>query len=131
MKKIILIFVLVFLNSRLFAQKEVPFTLEDRDRLIRIETSLKEFKEYTEKRFDQIERRFDQIIHIFIGIVAAFAGIVAVTIGFAIWDRRTALQPYLKINKEIMEREEIILKILKEYSKKNPELAEIIKNFGL
>ncbi|MEO0245981.1 MAG: hypothetical protein ABIM82_06520 [candidate division WOR-3 bacterium] len=131
MKKIILIFILVFLNSRLFAQKEVPFTLEDRDRLIRIETSLKEFKEYTEKRFDQIERRFDQIIHIFIGIVAAFAGIVAVTIGFAIWDRRTALQPYLKINKEIKEREEIILKILKEYSKKNPELAEIIKNFGL
>ncbi|MEO0284121.1 MAG: hypothetical protein ABIN17_03495 [candidate division WOR-3 bacterium] len=145
MKKIILIFVLVFLNSRLFAQKEVPFTLEDRDRLIRIETSLKEFKEYTEKRFEQIdkrfeqiekrfeqiERRFDQIIHIFIGIVAAFAGIVAVTIGFAIWDRRTALQPYLKINKEIKEREEIILKILKEYSKKNPELAEIIKNFGL
>ncbi len=99
MKKIILIFILVFLNSRLFAQKEVPFTLEDRDRLIRIETSLKEFKEYTEKRFDQIEKRFDQIIHIFIGIVAAFAGIVAVTIGFAIWDRRTALQPYLKINK--------------------------------
>ncbi|MEO0262536.1 MAG: hypothetical protein ABIM62_02315 [candidate division WOR-3 bacterium] len=138
MKKIILIFILVFLNSRLFAQKEVPFTLEDRDRLIRIETSLKEFKEYTEKRFEQIERRFeqiekrfDQIIHIFIGIVAAFAGIVAVTIGFAIWDRRTALQPYLKINKEIKEREEIILKILKEYSKKNPELAEIIKNFGL
>lgn len=38
---------------------------------------------------------------------------------------------YLKKNREIEEKEELILKILKEYSKKNPELAEIIKNFGL
>lgn len=87
-KKIILILFFVSLNNKLFSQKEVPFTFEDRERLVRIETSLKEFKEYTDKRFEQIDKRFEQLIHIFIGIVAAFAGIVAVTIGFAIWDRR-------------------------------------------
>ena len=47
-----------------------------------------------EKRLDSLERRLDQLGDIFIGIVAAFAGIVAVTIGFAVWDRRTALKPY-------------------------------------
>ncbi|MEN3045141.1 MAG: hypothetical protein ABDH37_08020 [Candidatus Hydrothermales bacterium] len=131
MKKIILVFFLISLNNKLFSQKEVPFTLEDRDRIIRIEISLREFKEIVEKRFELIEKRIDQLVHLLIGIVAAFAGIVAVTIGFAIWDRRTALLPYLKRSREIEEKEEIIIKILKEYSKKNPELADIIKNFGL
>ncbi|MEN3046573.1 MAG: hypothetical protein ABDH49_06300 [Candidatus Hydrothermales bacterium] len=45
MRKIILVYFLISLNDRIFAQREVPFTLEDRDRIIRIETSLKEFKE--------------------------------------------------------------------------------------
>ncbi len=96
MKKLI---ILCFLSNILFAEKEIPFTLEDRERMIRIETSLKEFKESVEKRFEMIEKRFemiekrfDQLIHVFIGIVCAFAGIVAVTIGFAIWDRRTACE---------------------------------------
>lgn len=34
--------------------KDVPFTLEDRDRLIKIEVSLKEFKESVDKRFERL-----------------------------------------------------------------------------
>ncbi len=149
MKKIV--FLLFFAN--LFAgSKEVPFTLEDRDRLIRIETELKNLREYVDKRFEQIdkrfeqidkrfeqierrfeqiERRFDQLTTLMLGIVAAFAGIVAVTIGFAIWDRRTALSPYLRRSREIEEREEILEKALKEFAKVEPKMSEILKKLGI
>ncbi len=83
--------------------------------MIRIEASLKKFKE-------SVEKRFDQLINIFIGIVAAFAGIVAVTIGFAIWD--------FKRSQTLEEREEMLEKILKEYAKNEPKLAEVMKRMG-
>ena len=40
--------------------KDVPYTLEDRDRLIRMETSLKEFKESVDKRLEHVDKRFEQ-----------------------------------------------------------------------
>ena len=39
----------------------VPFTLEDRDRLIRTETTLQEFKDSVDRRFEAIEQRFEAI----------------------------------------------------------------------
>jgi hypothetical protein len=49
--------------------------------------------ESMDKRFEFIDRRFDQLINIMLAVICAFAGIVAVTIGFAIWDRRTMIRP--------------------------------------
>jgi predicted nuclease with TOPRIM domain len=143
--------VLLSISLDVFAE-EVPFTLEDRDRLIRVEVKLedvdkrfeqidKRFEqidkrfEQIDKRFEQIDKRFielredmnkrfDQLINIFIGIVAAFAGIVAVTIGFAIWDRRTALRP-------VLERSERWERAVREYAKQEPRLAEVLKSLGL
>ena len=51
-------------------------------------TTLKEFKE-------SVDKYFNEIINIFIGMIEAFAGIVAITIGFAIWDRRTTPSPII------------------------------------
>lgn len=48
-----------------------------------------------------IEQQIDRLVNVFIGIVAAFAAIVAVTIGFAIWDRKTALQPAIAKSREL------------------------------
>ncbi|QCQ20805.1 hypothetical protein [Desulfoglaeba alkanexedens] len=147
----LVICVLLSISLDVFAE-EVPFTLEDRDRLIRVEVKLedvdkrfeqidkrfeqidKRFIELREdmnkrfdsidKRFESIEKRFDQLVNIFIGIVAAFAGIVAVTIGFAIWDRRTALRP-------VLERSERWEMAVREYAKQEPRLAEVLKSLGL
>ncbi len=135
-------FILLLFCANLFAQsKEIPFTLEDRDRLIRIEAKLEEMEKRFEqidkrfeeinRRFEEINRRFEQLTQLFIGIVAAFAGIVAVTIGFAIWDRRTALSPYIRRSREIEEREEILEKALKEFAKVEPKMSEILKKLGI
>ena len=41
--------------------KEVGFTQEDRERLIRLEATLKAFMRETDRRFEQIDKRFEQI----------------------------------------------------------------------
>lgn len=87
--------------------------------------------EAIEGRFDSIEGRFDQLINLFIGIVVAFAGIVAVTIGFAIWDRRTALTPVMSKSREIEKREEMIENALRELAKKDPKVEEVLRHVGL
>ena len=153
-KKLILSIIMlnILTSGNYVLAKAIPYTLEDRDRLIRIETTLKEFKdsvdrrfesvdrrfesidkrfESIDKRFESVDKRFDELINIFIGIVASFAGIVAVTIGFAIWDRKTALSPVIKVTSKVEEREERIERVLKEYANKEPALKEILQRVGI
>jgi len=52
-------------------------------------------------------------------------------LGFVLWDRRTALSPAIRKNKELEERNDKIVKALKEYAYKEPKLAEILRNVGL
>lgn len=147
---IIIIFIL-FSSTFSFA-REIPFTQEDRDRLIRLEVTLKEFKESVDrrfegvdkrfegvdKRFEAIEKRFDQMINLFIGIVASFTAIVAVTIGFAIWDRRTMIRPFESkvkaIEDEIAENRSKLHSLMEAFrslSKTDSNVAEILKKFNL
>jgi len=49
---------LLILFIQVSYSKEVPFTQDDRERLIKIEATLKEFKESVDKRFEQVDRRF-------------------------------------------------------------------------
>lgn len=134
---------LFFLNT--LSAKNIDYTLEDRDRIIRIETIIKEFKESTDRRFESIDNRFESIenrfesidnrfaelINIFIGIVAAFAGIVAVTIGFAVWDRRTTVMPLARENNNIIKKEEQIEHALKEFAKKEPAMKDVLRKVGI
>jgi len=48
-------------SGRAVWAEAVPFTLEDRDRLIRTETTLQEFKDSVDRRFEAIEQRFEAI----------------------------------------------------------------------
>ena len=128
--------------------KEISFTQEDRERLIRLEATMKEFKDAVDKRFEQIDKRFEQIdkrfeqidkrfeefrnyvdkrfeqMMTFLWILSAvFVGIVAVTIAFALWDRRTMLRPLEdKINH--------LISLLKEIAKTDEKVAEALRKFG-
>jgi prefoldin subunit 5 len=170
-KKIIagIIFTVIFLVINRAWSKEVPYTLEDRDRLIRVETRLegvdkrfeqidkrfeqidkrfeqidkrfeqidKRFEqidkrfEQVDKRFEQVERRIERLENIMMwGFGLLFTGMMGL-VGFVLWDRRTALAPAIRKNKELEEREERLEHALKEYAFKNPELAEILRHVGL
>ncbi len=90
-----LLLVFVFMVGFVLA-KEVPFTLEDRERIIRLE----EGQKVTIQRIEDTNKRIDDVISIMLwGFGVLFAGMMTL-IGFVIWDRRTALAPAIRKAKE-------------------------------
>ncbi len=129
-RALLVVFLLVFLGSWAFGE-EVPYTLEDRDRLIRVEAMLREFRESVDRRFGEVDRRFGEMMT-FMGILAGvFGGLVAVTVGFAVWDRRTALAPALRRSGELEEREERVERALRELAREDSRVEEILRRVGL
>ncbi|MEJ7553846.1 MAG: hypothetical protein WKI48_03770 [Aquificaceae bacterium] len=125
--------------------KEISFTLEDRDRIIRLDENQREgFKALMQriddtnkriddinKRIDDTNKRIDDMISIMLwGFGVLFAGMMSL-IGFVIWDRRSALAPAIRKTKELEEREEKIEKALKKLAEKNPEVKEALKETGI
>ncbi len=118
--------------------KEVPFTQEDRDRIIRLE----EGQKYLQKQIDDLkkqiddlkkdtQRQFDELrTFLYWGFGILFGG-MGILIGFVIWDRRTAVEPVARKLREIEEREEKIERFIKELARKDPEIKEIAKKEGL
>lgn len=122
MKKFTVIFILfitIFSVKATFS-KEVPYTLEDRDRMIRLETKL-----------DEIDKRFEQVITFMWILTTIFIAITSATIGFAFWDRKTALKPVeekLMVNEKKIENALAALRKLASVDKK---VYAILKEFNL
>ena len=134
-----LLFILMGMSTGIFAE-EVPFTLEDRDRLIRMETTLREFKESIDKRFEQVDKRFEQvdkrlefIQNLMIGMLAVFGSLCGVFVGLLLWDRKTFKE---KAKEEAIKAVEegkvkVILESLREYANVEPRLKDALKKFNL
>ena len=133
-------------------EQPVSFTQTDRDRLIRIETTLEqqdkrfvELREDMNKRFEQVDKRFEQVdkrfeqTNTYIGwLMAMFAAITATTIGFAIWDRRTMIRPFetkvreMEISDELKNtRVEKILSSLRELARTDSKVADALRSSNL
>jgi hypothetical protein len=80
--------------------KSVPYTLDDRDRAIRTEARIdvldakfdariNVLEEKTDIRFEAVNSRIDYIFWL-LGVIVA---LILFTLGYTIWDRRTALKP--------------------------------------
>ena len=87
--------------------------------------------ETIDKRFEAMDRRFDQLNNLIIGIIGAFSAIVAVTIGFAIWDRRSMIRPFEDKVEELRKTDQKFLEILKTLAREDKKLAEVLKSFGI
>lgn len=82
-------------------------------------------------RIDGLTGRIDGLTNMIVGgFIAIFFGIFSL-IGFVIWDRRTALSPVISKTKELEEKKDLTLKVLKEYALKEPKMAEVLKTLGL
>ena len=128
----IVVFLLLFLPLFIKAEtKEIPFTLDDRDRIIRTEQKVEAIKaemnarfEGVDKRFESIDKRFDQLFNFLWAIIGIFTTMMVSVFGFAFWDRKLSLAP--------LKREDEKLKsVLMEYSRFQPKLAEILRNAGM
>jgi len=133
---------IVIVMTSLSDGKEVPFSQEDRDRLVRLEEGQKGFNQRIEGveknlniRIDDLKRELKEDLSdlktfILWGFGILFGG-MGILIGFVIWDRRTALAPVVRRYKELEEKEDLLEKAIKEYAKNEPKLAEILKSIGL
>lgn len=152
MKKIALIFMVLLVGKSTFSQREIPFTQDDRDRIIRTEIKLEELSKRSEiqyqsiqiqfegvdKRFESIDKRFENIenqisdVKTFLywgfGILFSF---MAFLLGFIIWDRRTTLAPVKKEVEQLSLEDKKIKDSLIEFSQHQPKLREILKKAGV
>ena len=135
-----IVFLLFFVSSRqAWGQiKEIPYTIDDRDRLIRVEEQIKALQNEMNTRFEAMQKemniRFeamddkfeaidDKINKLYTLMYFVLGGVFGL-IGFVIYDRKTALAPVARDNRRIKE-------ILYELAKTNPELKEILRNAAL
>jgi hypothetical protein len=129
--------------------KEIPFTLDDRDRIIRTEQKLEALdlkidskvdglrsemnarfetvnKQFAsvDQRFGAMDKRFDQLFGFLWAIIGIFTTMMVSIFGFAFWDRKLSLAPLKK-------EDQRIVAVLVDFAKTQPKLTEILKNAGL
>ena len=144
MRFVTTILFLFLIAGDLFSQDNntpVSFTLGDRDRLMRneqkietVRTEINGLRTEMNIRFESVDKQFvsvnDRISDVkeqmgFITTLLMFVlGGLMSLIGFVIYDRRTAIKP-------VQRSQEKIEDILVEYSKKHPDLRDILKNAGI
>ena len=153
--KVLLIFFFLLTTKCLAAATTSQgFTQEDRERLIRLETTLKVFMEQTNKRFEElredtnrrfeelredmnkrfeeVDKRFEQMMNFLWMLTGIFTTLTVGVIGFAYWDRRTILRKARDEALEEVERERLskLLEALKELAKDDLRLLEALKKYG-
>ncbi len=129
--------------------KEVPFTLEDRDRLIRMEAELKALSksvdtrfeetnkrmdtrfEEMNKRIDEVNRKIDMLFNFLWIITGIFTTITVATIGFAIWDRRTTLKPFEDKIRKLEDKDKAFLEALKSLAEEDKKVYEILRKYNM
>jgi len=146
MKKLIfIVFFAVLAFQALPQSQEVPFTLDDRDRMMRTEEKLDaNYSELTIKieslrnemnaRFEGMETKLDANNSKFEPLYWAFGILLALilfTLGYIIWDRRTALYPIQDKTRNLEERLTRLENVTREQAKKDPKFAELLKLAGL
>ena len=89
--------------------------------------------EQMDKRFEEMGDRFDDMLNYLWMISTAFLGLTGISIGFAMWDRKTSIKA---AKEDIIE--DIKTNKLKEFvfelqklSKEDKELAKVLKSFHI
>ena len=141
MKKL-LFFVIVLLFSGILKAQEkqvvVPYTLADRDRAILTDAKISALNDKMEVRFESVDKQFmyqqkqiDDIKTLFYWGFGILISLLLFMFGYIIWDRRTAMQPALERSSIAEENSRTLLTMLREYSKKHADLAEILRSHGI
>ena len=133
MKKILLILVVMAITTNALSAyaRDVSFTQEDRDRIIRLEEGQKSLQRQIDDLKTSTQRQFDNLYTLILWGFGILFGGMGILIGFVLWDRRTALAPAIKKNKELEERGDLLERALKEFAKQEPRLAEVLRTMRL
>ena len=139
MKPLVFVYLLFFslLSLPTKAQEQqvlVPYTLADRDRAILTEAKINAFSvrfESIDKQFMYQQKQIDDIKTLFYWGFGILITLIIFMLGYMIWDRRTAMQPALLQASKAEENSRNLISMLREYAKKHPDLAEILRTHGI
>jgi membrane-bound acyltransferase YfiQ involved in biofilm formation len=119
-------------------QVVVPYTLADRDRAILTEAKISALEARMELNFKSIDKQFmyqqkqiDDIKTLFYWGFGILITLFIFMLGYMIWDRRTAMRPALEQASRAEESSRTLIAMLREYAKKHPDLAEILRTHGI
>ncbi|MBC8185239.1 hypothetical protein H8E88_29450 [candidate division KSB1 bacterium] len=122
---ILLLFFLPTIAITISYAQEVPFTQEDKERLVRTETKVEEGQKAINQRIEDLRDEMrDMRTFMLWGFGLLFGGMGGL-ITVVIWDRRTALSPVIRRNKQL---EEIIEKVFKQYARVEPKFNSVLKD---
>jgi len=140
-KKVLTIFILLLLTGAVVQAQEqqiVPYTLADRDRFIRLEAEMgslrnemNSLRNEMNARLDSQQKQIDDLKTLFFWGFSITITLIIFLLGYTIWDRRTALKPALTQAEEANNKARNLTTILREYARTHPDLAEILKTYGL
>ncbi|MEI7424255.1 MAG: hypothetical protein WCK18_19285 [Prolixibacteraceae bacterium] len=130
MKKLLIIAFVLLLSGILKAQEQqilVPYTLADRDRAIHTDAKINSIEAKMDVKFEAVNARIDYLFWLQ-GVIVA---LILFMLGYMIWDRRTALKPALEKASDANEKSNTLIQTLREYARKHPDLAEILRTHGI
>ena len=126
------------INVRAQEQQPVPYTLADRDRLIKVETEISSvrnemnaLRNEMNARLDSQQIQIDDLKTLFFWGFSIIITLIIFMLGYMIWDRRTALKPALLKAEDATDKTRNLVAALREYARSHPDLAEILKTYGL
>jgi len=87
---------------------------------------------------EDMNQQFAQQFRLTLAVLGAFTALVVAIIGFAVWDRRTMVRPFERVVKSLEEdlganrqRVEALLEALRSLGQRDPEVANVLKQFNL
>jgi tetrahydromethanopterin S-methyltransferase subunit G len=117
---------------------EVPYTLADRERLVRLEVKMDEMSKSVDYRFEEVNKRFDKLENAFYGLIYSIFGLIGVFIAVLVWDRRKTLYPVQldvmsvkDIQKEDHNKVKKLEETLNRLAEKDSKIREAMKHAGL
>jgi len=137
---ILLVTIIILVGTKALAQEQqpVPYTLADRDRLIKVETEISSvrnemnaFRNELNARLESQQKQIDDIKTLFFWGFSITITLIIFMLGYMIWDRRTALKPALLKAEDANDKTRNLVSALREYARSHPDLAEILKTYGL
>jgi predicted PurR-regulated permease PerM len=138
-EQIILFLLLLMPVIGIAETKEIPFAMDDRDRIIRTEQKVEALNAKIDNKVDglrnevnakfdglrsEMNTRFDQLFSFLWAIIGIFTTMMVSVFGFAFWDRKLSLAPMKRENQKT-------LNALRDFAEHQPKLREILKNAGL
>ncbi len=113
-------------------------TPQEERQIVKDIAEIKSTLEQLNKRIEDTNKRIDDLMNFLWMLAGIFSAITAVTIGFALWDRRTMVRPFEDkvkfMEKDILENKEKVQKLietLRELAKEDEKVARLLKHMNL